>query len=185
MVYSHSSCLEYKLLLNCNRTLFSQNTKFRMHFQSCDKTVFMKGISRCCNNRVQPFLPSLFKESGYLFISLLFAKATCTRTIFSLKLKMKLLIVGESLVWICHRMFRRKNYIISDLKIKIEYIERELVKYNDFILHKNASISLGALIIFYASALLGIFGDVTKIDTTGASERTARQDKLTVNGMPA
>ncbi|KAK2838996.1 hypothetical protein Q7C36_013810 [Tachysurus vachellii] len=44
---------------------------------------------------------------------------------------------------------------------------------------------LGALIIFYASALLGIFGDVTKIDTTGASEQTARQDKLTVKGVQA
>ncbi|KAM9469837.1 lysozyme g-like [Clarias gariepinus] len=30
-----------------------------------------------------------------------------------------------------------------------------------------------------------IFGDVTKIQTTGASERTARQDKLTVKGVEA
>ncbi|KAG7465027.1 lysozyme g-like 1 [Megalops cyprinoides] len=30
-----------------------------------------------------------------------------------------------------------------------------------------------------------IYGDVTKIDTTGASERTAKQDKLTVKGVEA
>ncbi|XP_017329516.2 lysozyme g isoform X2 [Ictalurus punctatus] len=42
-----------------------------------------------------------------------------------------------------------------------------------------------ALAIFYASALSCIFGDVMKIDTTGASEQTARQDKLTVKGVQA
>ncbi|MCI4379720.1 hypothetical protein PGIGA_G00231440 [Pangasianodon gigas] len=30
-----------------------------------------------------------------------------------------------------------------------------------------------------------IFGDVTKIDTTGASEKTAKQDKLTIKGVDA
>ncbi|XP_060783351.1 lysozyme g-like [Neoarius graeffei] len=30
-----------------------------------------------------------------------------------------------------------------------------------------------------------IFGDVTKIDTTGASETTAKQDKLTIKGVEA
>ncbi|RXM94904.1 Lysozyme g [Acipenser ruthenus] len=30
-----------------------------------------------------------------------------------------------------------------------------------------------------------IYGDVTKIDTTGASEKTAKQDKLTVKGVAA
>ncbi|MCJ8733812.1 hypothetical protein PDJAM_G00227940 [Pangasius djambal] len=34
-------------------------------------------------------------------------------------------------------------------------------------------------------ALSCIFGDVMKIDTTGASEKTARQDKLTVKGVEA
>ncbi|XP_017328786.1 lysozyme g isoform X1 [Ictalurus punctatus] len=33
--------------------------------------------------------------------------------------------------------------------------------------------------------MAGIFGDVTKIDTTGASEITAKQDKLTVKGVEA
>ncbi|XP_060783358.1 lysozyme g-like isoform X1 [Neoarius graeffei] len=40
-------------------------------------------------------------------------------------------------------------------------------------------------LIFNASVLLCIFGDVMKIDTTGASEQTARQDKLTVKGVEA
>ncbi|XP_017329515.2 lysozyme g isoform X1 [Ictalurus punctatus] len=44
---------------------------------------------------------------------------------------------------------------------------------------------IAALAIFYASALSCIFGDVMKIDTTGASEQTARQDKLTVKGVQA
>ncbi|KAI1884975.1 hypothetical protein AGOR_G00215430 [Albula goreensis] len=33
--------------------------------------------------------------------------------------------------------------------------------------------------------MASIYGDVTKIDTSGASERTARQDKLTVQGVDA
>ncbi|XP_007233085.3 lysozyme g isoform X1 [Astyanax mexicanus] len=40
-------------------------------------------------------------------------------------------------------------------------------------------------VIFYMSLLACIFGDVMKIDTTGASEKTARQDKLTVKGVEA
>lgn len=52
------------------------------------------------------------------------------------------------------------------------------------LLNKCVFVSVGSL-IFNASVLLCIFGDVMKIDTTGASEQTARQDKLTVKGMPA
>ncbi|KAK2838997.1 hypothetical protein Q7C36_013811 [Tachysurus vachellii] len=33
--------------------------------------------------------------------------------------------------------------------------------------------------------MAGIFGDLTKIETTGASEKTARQDKLTIKGVEA
>ncbi|XP_047658040.1 lysozyme g-like isoform X1 [Tachysurus fulvidraco] len=44
---------------------------------------------------------------------------------------------------------------------------------------------VGALIIFHASALSSIYGDVMKIETTGASDQTARQDKLTVKGVEA
>ncbi|TSV81472.1 Lysozyme g [Bagarius yarrelli] len=44
---------------------------------------------------------------------------------------------------------------------------------------------IGALTLFNVLAFSGIFGDVTKIDTTGASEQTARQDKLTVKGVAA
>ncbi|KAF4094202.1 hypothetical protein AMELA_G00010700 [Ameiurus melas] len=33
--------------------------------------------------------------------------------------------------------------------------------------------------------MAGVFGDITKIDTTGASEQTAKQDKLTVKGVEA
>ncbi|KAI5624817.1 lysozyme g-like 1 [Silurus asotus] len=42
---------------------------------------------------------------------------------------------------------------------------------------------IAALMVSYVSA--SIYGDVTKIDTTGASEQTARQDKLTVKGVAA
>ncbi|XP_047658041.1 lysozyme g-like isoform X2 [Tachysurus fulvidraco] len=42
---------------------------------------------------------------------------------------------------------------------------------------------VGALIIFHASALSSIYGDVMKIETTGASDQTARQDKLTVKAI--
>ncbi|KAF4094193.1 hypothetical protein AMELA_G00010710 [Ameiurus melas] len=44
---------------------------------------------------------------------------------------------------------------------------------------------IAVLAIFYDSALSYSFGDVMKIDTTGASEQTARQDKLTVKGVQA
>ncbi|XP_058252305.1 lysozyme g-like [Hemibagrus wyckioides] len=51
---------------------------------------------------------------------------------------------------------------------------------------KLLQLIIGALVVFYASALFfSIFGDVMKIDTTGASEQTARQDKLTVKGVQA
>ncbi|KAK1804271.1 hypothetical protein P4O66_020309 [Electrophorus voltai] len=40
-------------------------------------------------------------------------------------------------------------------------------------------------LIFYMSLLASIFGDVMKIDTTGASDQTAHQDKLTVSGVEA
>ncbi|KAI5624818.1 lysozyme g-like 1, partial [Silurus asotus] len=38
---------------------------------------------------------------------------------------------------------------------------------------------------FILSFLASTFGDVTKIDTTGASETTAKQDKLSVKGVDA
>ncbi|KAL7886148.1 hypothetical protein AOLI_G00064430 [Acnodon oligacanthus] len=44
---------------------------------------------------------------------------------------------------------------------------------------------MGPQVIFSTLFLACIFGDVTKIDTTGASEATARQDKLTVKGVQA
>ncbi|KAK3535417.1 hypothetical protein QTP70_016791 [Hemibagrus guttatus] len=50
---------------------------------------------------------------------------------------------------------------------------------------KILQLIIGTLMVFYASALSSIFGDVMKIDTTGASEQTARQDNLTVKGVQA
>ncbi|KAM9469833.1 lysozyme g-like [Clarias gariepinus] len=44
---------------------------------------------------------------------------------------------------------------------------------------------IGALGLSYVLALSCIYGDVMKIDTTGASEQTARQDKLTEKGVDA
>ncbi|KAL6479911.1 hypothetical protein MHYP_G00109440 [Metynnis hypsauchen] len=44
---------------------------------------------------------------------------------------------------------------------------------------------MGPQVIFSTLLLACIFGDVTKIDTTGASEATARQDKLMVKGVQA
>ncbi|XP_036424754.1 lysozyme g-like [Colossoma macropomum] len=44
---------------------------------------------------------------------------------------------------------------------------------------------MGPQVIFSTLFLACIFGDVTKIDTTGASEATARQDKLRVKGVEA
>ncbi|XP_048400845.1 lysozyme g-like 1 [Stegostoma tigrinum] len=35
------------------------------------------------------------------------------------------------------------------------------------------------------AANTSVYGDITKVDTTGASEKTARQDKLTVEGVAA
>lgn len=37
--------------------------------------------------------------------------------------------------------------------------------------------------LFVIFLLACIYGDVMKIDTTGASDKTAKQDKLTVHGM--
>lgn len=56
---------------------------------------------------------------------------------------------------------------------------------NYSVLHKPVSVFVGALTFFYTSAKPCTFGDVTKIDTTGASEQTAGQDKLTEKGMSA
>ncbi|XP_017547468.1 lysozyme g-like [Pygocentrus nattereri] len=44
---------------------------------------------------------------------------------------------------------------------------------------------MGPQVICSTLFLACIFGDVNKIDTTGASEATARQDKLTVKGVQA
>ncbi|KAL7863673.1 hypothetical protein SRHO_G00126570 [Serrasalmus rhombeus] len=44
---------------------------------------------------------------------------------------------------------------------------------------------MGPQVICSTLFLACIFGDVNKIDTTGASEATARQDKLTVKGLQA
>ncbi|KAI4883969.1 hypothetical protein NFI96_026381 [Prochilodus magdalenae] len=44
---------------------------------------------------------------------------------------------------------------------------------------------MGCQTIFAMLFLACIYGDVTKIDTTGASAATARQDKLTVTGVEA
>ncbi|KAL7886149.1 hypothetical protein AOLI_G00064440 [Acnodon oligacanthus] len=44
---------------------------------------------------------------------------------------------------------------------------------------------MGLQVIFSAALLACIFGDVTKIETTGASWATASQDNLNVNGVQA
>lgn len=40
----------------------------------------------------------------------------------------------------------------------------------------------GLHVIFSMLFLANIYGDIMKIDTTGASEKTAKQDKLTIKG---
>ncbi|XP_023845224.1 lysozyme g isoform X1 [Salvelinus sp. IW2-2015] len=47
----------------------------------------------------------------------------------------------------------------------------------------GVGVGIGGFITFFT--LASCFGDITKVDTSGASEITARQDKLTVQGVDA